>query len=243
MKEYLAKAKHGEQFIHIKPAVEHSKRGLAAALTVDNKSKTGKIEVNGLKKLDLIKTVTQYAVTDVFKEQFKICQTEMETISIFLIDSSGSMMQKQQIACVKGMIEKTIERFKQKRVYYAVIALQQGEAIVAAALTKNTNTIVNAIGTLTTGGKTNMTAGLQLVHQQLKNTVHKKCSLYIFTDGRINMGTTASPFTEAISYYRTFLKQIKMVHVVNTETGFVKLKRSKEFAMAIGANYSCINDF
>lgn len=141
------------------------------------------------------------------------------------------------------MIKKTIERFRHKRVHYTLIALQQGDAMAVSGLTRNTDIMFNATDTLTTGGKTNMTAGFQLIRQQLKNDLYKKSSLYIFSDGRINAGNTTSPFEEAISYYKTFLKHIKNVHVIDSEMGFVKLGRSKELARAIGATYSSVNQF
>lgn len=188
--------------------------------------------------IDVIKTVNQYVITNTFKTQFKNQQSEGKAILIFLIDSSSSMLKDQQIAFIKGMIEKTVERFHRKHVHYAVVALQQSDATLVTGLTKNANNVLTGIEKLTTGGKTNMKAGFRLLHQLLKHTMHKDCNLHIFTDGRINAGDTASPFSEAVTYYKTFLKRIQDVHVVDNETGFVKLGRARELAKEIGAYYS-----
>lgn len=148
---------------------------------------------------------------------------------LFLIDSSGSMVKDQQIAYMKGLIQKTITHYKGKRLKYAAVALSHGEAQLLSPLSTNNEHLLQTITQLASGGKTNMKAGFTQIAQLIKN----KADLYIFTDGKINAGGT---FEETVAYYRTNLKQVKAT-VINNESSFVQLGLAQKLATAIGAKY------
>lgn len=238
MENYLLKSKRKEQYIHLKPSTNAAKLGIRPTL-YQRPIKTGDTEKT--QKIDIIKTVKQYAITNVFETQSKKSSREAEAFVFFLIDSSSSMLQYEQIASIKGIIGKTIEQHQYKKIRYATVALEQGYATLVTAPTMNIQQVLKHIETLTTGGKTNLKAGLKLIVQLLKNIHPHPCSLYIFTDGRINTGDTLTPFEETVTFYKTFLKHIRDTHVVDTESGFIKLKHSKTFAKAIGANYNILS--
>jgi magnesium chelatase subunit D len=148
---------------------------------------------------------------------------------LFLIDSSGSMVKDQQIAYMKGLIQQTITRYKGRRLKYGAVALSHGEAQLLSPFTVDANGLIHMITQLASGGKTNMKAGFALAAPLLKKNVH----LYIFTDGKINAGST---FDEAVTYYNTYLKQVKAT-VINNESGFIQLGLAEKLATAIGAKY------
>jgi magnesium chelatase subunit ChlD-like protein len=139
------------------------------------------------------------------------------------------MVKDQQIAYMKGLIQQTINHYKGKRLKYAAVALSHGEAQLLSPLSTNTESLIQTIVQLASGGKTNMKAGFALIAQLISN----KVDLYIFTDGKINAGGNLE---EAAIYYKTYLKQVKAT-VINNESGFVQLGLAEKLATAIGAKY------
>lgn len=180
--------------------------------------------------VDVLATVQHYLSTDkvMLKLRSNISKAAMHII--FLIDSSGSMVKDQQIAYIKGLIADTIAHYKGKRIMYAAVALSNGAAQLLSSFTLDTEQLMQTILELKSGGKTNMKAGFAIVHQLIKSDAH----LYVFTDGKINAGT----FEETVSYYKTYLKQVKEATVVDNDSGFVQLGLSQKLATAIGAKYN-----
>lgn len=160
----------------------------------------------------------------------------------FLLDSSGSMMKDKQIAFIKGLVAATIARHTTRRIKYAAVALQNGTAQLLSAPTLHADQLLQAVATLKTGGKTNMQSGFALLQQLMKTNTQQKASLYIFTDGKINAGTTDAPFEEAVRYYKQYLSALKETTVVNSESGFVKLGHAERLAVAIGAKLMAIRN-
>ncbi|MCF6405162.1 VWA domain-containing protein [Chitinophaga filiformis] len=158
----------------------------------------------------------------------------------FLIDSSGSMVKDRQIAYIKGLIEQTIARYKSKRIKYAAVALNNGDAELLSAPTLCAEEIINSLAQLTTGGKTNMRAGFGMINQLLKSNIKEHASLYIFTDGKVNAGNTDDPFGEAVLFYKQYLTGIKQTTIIDNESGFVKLGMAEKLATSIGASYQHI---
>jgi magnesium chelatase subunit D len=183
--------------------------------------------------VDVLATVQHYLSTDkvMLKLRSNISKAAMHII--FLIDSSGSMVKDQQIAYIKGLIADTIVHYKGKRILYAAVALSNGDAQLLSPFTLDTELVMQTIASLKSGGKTNMKAGLAIVHQLIRSDAH----LYVFTDGKINAGT----FEETVSYYKTHLKQVKSATVIDNDSGFIQLGLSQKLATAIGAKYNHIN--
>ncbi|SFD48466.1 Mg-chelatase subunit ChlD [Chitinophaga sp. CF118] len=181
-------------------------------------------------KVDVLSTVKHYLLADKVDLKFRGNNTKADMQLLFLIDSSGSMVKDQQIACMKGLIQQTITHYKGKRLKYAAVALSNGEAQLLSPFTIDSDHMLHTIARLTSGGKTNMKAGFVLVNQLVNNNVR----LYIFTDGQINAGGS---FHEAVTYYKTYLRKIKETTVIDNESGFIQPGLSKKLATAIGAKY------
>jgi magnesium chelatase subunit D len=116
---------------------------------------------------------------------------------------------------------------------YAAVALSNGDAQLLSSFTLDADLLMQTIALLKSGGKTNMKAGFTIVNQLIKPDSH----LYVFTDGKINAGT----FEETVSYYKTYLKQVRSATVIDNDSGFVQLGLSQKLATAIGAKYNHIN--
>ncbi|WP_343669345.1 VWA domain-containing protein [Chitinophaga sp.] len=186
---------------------------------------------NDYKTRDLLGTVTNYLLTGqpVIKYQRKASKAALSLL--FLIDSSGSMIRDRQIAYIKGVIAQTIAQHQHKRLRYGAVALAQGDAQLVSHYTTDVTRFIQSIAQLSSGGKTNLKAGLQLIQQMQPSD---KTQLYIFTDGKINAGGSLH---ELAAYFKQHLRALSTTTVVNIECGFVKLGRAAELAKVIGATY------
>lgn len=183
--------------------------------------------------VDILATVQHYLSTDKVTLKLKSNVSKAAMHIIFLIDSSGSMVKDQQIAYIKGLIQDTIAHYKGKRILYAAVALSNDDAQLLSSFTVDTEQLMQTVTLLKSGGKTNMKAGFAIVHQLIRSDAH----LYIFTDGKINVGT----FEDTVSYYNAYLKQVKSATVIDNDSGFIRLGLSQKLATAIGAKYNHIN--
>lgn len=189
--------------------------------------------------VDIFRTVRHYVVNNKVKLQFRHCTPDSNVCLIFLIDSSGSMVKDKQIAFVKGIINETIQKYRGKRIMYAAVVLLNDGASVLVSPTVNAEQVVDKMNGLHSGGKTNMKDGFLKVSEIIRFLKRPKPQfyLYVFTDGKVNKGTTADPFQEAIDAYRTLLRPLKKTFIVDTDRGFVKLKMAARMAEQIGATY------
>jgi magnesium chelatase subunit D len=243
LNDYLLQASKTLQYLKINSGEQFSKRGLALK-TPDVKTGYAQQRMKTNVSVDLLATVKDYLLDDQLTVKFKSTVSRSEIQLLFLIDSSSSMLQNKQLALVKGIIEQTAHHYKNGKIYYSAIALVNGTAKILARLTENTQELIASIKQLRTGGKTNMKAGLKLVHQLLKNNKTKNRShhLFILTDGQINAGESNNPFLEAISFYKTFLKQLVQTTIVDMERGFVKLGLAKQLAQQMHSGYQLSTD-
>jgi Mg-chelatase subunit ChlD len=227
-----------QQYLKINSREQFSKRGFVLK-TPAVKMGYAQERMNTNPSVDILATVKNYLTNDQLIVKFKpfVCKSEIRML--FLIDSSSSMLQNKQLALVKGIIEQTADRYKNRKIYYSAVALVNGTAQVLMHLTVNALELITSIKQLRTGGKTNMKAGLKLVHQLLKDskTKNKSHQLFILTDGQINSGESHNPFQEAIAFYKTFLKQLVQTTIVDMERGFVKLGLAKQLAQQIHSRY------
>jgi magnesium chelatase subunit D len=188
-------------------------------------------------QIDVLETVKHYLTHHKVEIKHKRHRSKADMHVFFLIDSSGSMLKDKQIAYIKGLVTQTINRYKTRRIKYAAVALNNADAQLLSAPTLHAEELINAIATLTSGGKTNMKAGFSLISQLLKTNIQEQTSLYIFTDGKINVGNTADPFQEAVTFYKQHLKCIKQTTIIDNENGFIKLGLAEKLAYAMGAQY------
>jgi magnesium chelatase subunit D len=238
LNDYLLQASKTQQYLKINSREQFSKRG-SVLKTPDVKMGYAQERMNTSPSADILATVKNYLTNDQLTVKFKpfVCKSEIRML--FLIDSSSSMLQNKQLALVKGIIEQTADRYKNRKIYYSAVALVNGTAKVLMHLTVNALELITSIKQLRTGGKTNMKAGLKLVHQLLKDskTKNKSHQLFILTDGQINAGESHNPFQEAIAFYKTFLKQLVQTTIVDMERGFVKLGLAKQLAQQMHSRY------
>ena len=195
------------------------------------------------KKVDVFNTVKNYTTTGNFSITYIPDRSKGKLEVYFLVDSSGSMAHDDQIRYAKGIVLQTLEKHKGKQIAFAGIGLRNGQAEIFHHTTTQPQSFTNALNQLKTGGKTNLTAGFEKVYQLLHRSAqsrHIQHHLYIFTDGRINATVTHDhdPVTEAVRYYKRYLKSLTYTHVLNTEHGFVKLDNARALADKLQAQFS-----
>ena len=240
LSDYLLQATTTDQFLKIQIPEIQSKKGLLfknQLIQKNNQHSFGEITTG----IDVLSSVKEYLITQKFKVHYKKAVSQSKIHLVFLIDSSSSMVKNQQISFIKGLISETLLQFKNKKIVLSAVALQNGTATVILKLTQNIEKFIAEIQQLRSGGKTNLKAGLSLVHQLLKSkTPQEKTIFYVLTDGKINQGETENPFAEAVSYFRTYLRISKNTTVIDTEKGFVKLALAKKLAIEMNVNYRVI---
>jgi magnesium chelatase subunit D len=240
LSDYLLQATATEQFLKIQMPKIESKKGLLfknQLIQKNNQYSFGEITTG----IDVLSSVKEYLTTQKFKVHYKKAVAQSKIHLVFLIDSSSSMVKNQQISFIKGLISETLLKFKNKKIVLSAVALQNGTATVILKLTQNIENFIAEIQQLRSGGKTNLKAGLSLVHQLLKSkTPQEETVFYVLTDGKINKGETENPFAEAVSYFKTYLRISKNTTVIDTEKGFVKLALAKKLAIEMNVNYRVI---
>lgn len=201
---------------------------------------------NADRKIDLFNTVKNYTATGNFSISYIPDRSKGKLEVYFLVDSSGSMAHEDQVRYAKGVVAQTLEKHKGKHVAFAGIGLRNGQAEVFHHTTTDASQFVMALQQLKTGGKTNLTAGFEKVHQLLHRSAqarHIEHHLYIFTDGRINAAIDYNhdPVTEAVSYYKRYLRALSYTQVLNMEYGFVKLDNARLLAEKLQVRFSEIH--
>ena len=241
LNEYLVQAKKTEQYLKVNRQDSFSKKGWKEETADRPYIKQRAAGVTS--SIDLFGTVKEYISRSKFTLKYKTEIAKSELCLFFLIDSSSSMILHQQIALVKGMIKQTVQKYKGKQVNYSTIAFGDGKAEVLTRMSRQLEEVLATIAQLRNGGKTNLKAGLSLVHELMKQGESKRrlCCLFILTDGKINAGETSNPFQEAVTYYKTFLKSAVKTTVVDMENGFVRLGMAKRFARQINSGYQQAN--
>jgi magnesium chelatase subunit D len=240
LSDYLLQATATEQFLKIQIPKIESKKGLLfknQLIQKNSQHSFGAVTTG----IDVLSSVKEYLITQKFKVHYKKAVAQSKIHLVFLIDSSSSMVKNQQISFIKGLISETLHKFKNKKLILSAVALQNGTATVILKLTQNIENFIAQIQQLRSGGKTNLKAGLSLVHQLLKSkTPQEETVFYLLTDGKINKGETENPFAEAVSYFKTYLRISKNTTVIDTEKGFVKLALAKKLAVEMNVNYRVI---
>ncbi len=193
-------------------------------------------------EISLIKSVKSYLSIGKFTPVYKQATEKATARIIFLVDTSASMAMDQQIAYLKGVIEKTIVSYPLKKIQYAIVGLQGTTAQIIQEFTSNTRQISDATYQLKTGGKTNLGAAFFKVYELIRSINTQSVQLFVFTDGKINTGAQ-KPFQYAVDTYKKYLARIQNTTIIDTETGFVRLGKAQQLAQQLRLNYRTISDF
>ncbi len=193
-------------------------------------------------ELAIVKSVKAYLKTGVFSPVYKQLIQKSTARIVFLVDTSTSMALDHQMAYLKGIIEKTILSYPLQKIQYAIVGLHDTTAKILQEFTSNTKQITAINYQLRTSGKTNLGAAFFKVYELLKSLNIQTTQLFVFTDGKANIGAK-DPFQYAITTYKKYLSKIPKTTIIDTERGFLKLGKAKQLAEQLKLNYSVISDF
>ncbi|MDY8136622.1 VWA domain-containing protein [Aquimarina sp. 2201CG5-10] len=193
-------------------------------------------------EISVVQSVKNYLSKETFTTIYKRSARKAAARIIFLVDTSASMALDQQMAYLKGVIDKTITSNPMQKVQYAIVGLQDTTARIIQDFTYNTKQISDLNYQLKTGGKTNLGAAFFKVYELLRSVNMQTVQLFVFTDGKINTGA-ANPFQYAVTMYKMYLARVQKTTIIDTETGFVKLGKAKQLAQQLKLNYSVVSDF
>jgi magnesium chelatase subunit D len=193
-------------------------------------------------ELAVLQSIKHYLISGKFTPIYKQSAKKAHTKIVFLVDTSASMALAEQMAYLKGVIEKTIQSQPLQKVQYAIIGLQDTSAKIIQDFTSNMAQISRVNHQLRTGGKTNLGAAFFKVYELLRSLQQHSTQLVVFTDGKVNTGT-AQPFQYAVAIYKKYLGRLQKATIVDTETGFVKLGKAKQLAEQLQLHYTTLSDF
>lgn len=170
--------------------------------------------------------------TNVAKISYKPPKKQPEKI-IFLIDASHSMLGQQQLGFLKGLILKSLK--KRFKAVFSVVVMQENTAKILQPFTDDLKTVSETVENIACSGKTNLYTGFEKVHSLLISAKNTPITLYIFTDGRANIGAV-NPFFDAVTFFNATLANRLKTNVIDTETAFVKIGMATILADKIGAD-------
>ncbi len=156
---------------------------------------------------------------------------------LFVVDASGSMGARKRMVTVKGAVLSLLLDAYQKRDRVGLITFRGSGARILVPPTNSVELAERQLRQLPTGGRTPLTAGLQLADKLLSTYLRKDTALtpllVLVTDGRANAGSADHLRKTTLMLQQ---KQIATL-VLDSEQGFVKLGQARQVAQWLGGEY------
>lgn len=166
-------------------------------------------------------------------------QTRTGNLILFVVDASGSMGARKRMVAVKGAMLSLLIDAYQKRDLVGLIAFRGIEARVLIPPTNSVDLAERQLRQLPTGGRTPLSAGLQLADRVLTQYLHRAKALQpmlvIITDGRSNV--PPSPMMAA----RALARHQSPTILIDSEQGFVRMGQAQQLATWLNAEYVRLN--
>ncbi len=175
-------------------------------------------------------------------------QTPTQQLVVFVVDSSGSMGNDNQMSKVKGGILSLLKDAYQDRKRVSLIGFRQDRAEIVLQPTSDVQRAAQALAQMPTGGRTPLASGLErglrLVRRELRENSDQVPLLVIVTDGRSNYSASAaSPVDDALAAADQISRASVSAVCFDTESGPVRLGHVSKLAEAMGAEYYHLHDF
>jgi magnesium chelatase subunit D len=159
---------------------------------------------------------------------------------LFVVDASRSMGAQKRMTQTKGTILSLLVDAYQARDQVGLITFGGSEAKVALAPTRSVRVAARRLAELPIGGATPLARGLAAATDLIARTRRKSRGIdplvVVLTDGRGNVPLEAGgdPFADALDRARILGQSGIAGLIVDTETGVVRLGRSRRLAEAWG---------
>lgn len=164
---------------------------------------------------------------------------------LFVVDSSGSMAAGKRMEAVKGSVMKLLDDAYQKRNMVAVIAFRGVEATVLLEPTRSTGLAEQALEQLPTGGRTPLPHALEMAEKMLASFAGRDTMeplLVILSDGKANVplpGAGGDAWRQSLQLAQNLRCEAL---VLDTESGYVRYRKARELATALGAEYRSLQE-
>lgn len=191
------------------------------------------------KTMDKRKTVGQYMATNKFELKQKSRQTKVENHLIFVLDSTGSMLQQQVVAYAKGLLQKWCQEKDNTGLSFSLIVLFNDEARLELSFSKDKKALLETIEAIQTGGKTNILAALKQVKRLTTMAANQQHQLVLISDGRFQ-STQVPSIENLVLAYQMHCKLVAAIHIVDTEVDVVKVGWGKALAKVLKGTYECL---
>ena len=150
---------------------------------------------------------------------------------------SGSMGQRQRLKRTEKLLSQLVQMMYVKRQYVSLITFQKQGAQCLVPLTQRIETIPNALGEASIGGRTPFVEGIEEAVKQIgidmSQMGHVQAKVVIITDGKV----TSQVLQGLDDIGRWLTNQGIQTTVIDTDTSFVRMNRAKEIAHMLGAEY------
>ncbi|BDS11197.1 AAA family ATPase [Aureispira anguillae] len=195
---------------------------------------------SAVKTIDKRKTVGQYLATSKLELKHKREETKTKQQLIFVLDSSGSMLQQQVIAYAKGLIKKWAKKQANSPTTFSLITLFDGAAKLQLEGSKDLNKLLEVVESVETGGKTNLVAAFRTIKKltAINPTLHYQ--LIILSDGRFQ-SKEAATLEDLVLAYQMNCKLVSALHFVDAEQEMVKIGWGAKFAKQLKGTYEVLN--
>ena len=169
---------------------------------------------------------------------------EMPKEAIYLVvDTSGSMGQRQRLQGTEKLLSQLVQMMYVKRQYVSLITFQKQGAQCVVPLTQRIETIPKALGETRIGGRTPFVKGIEEAVKQIgidmSQMGHVQAKVVIITDGKV----TSHALQGLDDIGRWLTNQGIQTTVIDTDTSFVRVNRTKEIAHMLGAELINISQY
>ncbi|MCT7354727.1 putative cobaltochelatase [Streptomyces sp. 15-116A] len=155
---------------------------------------------------------------------------------LFVVDASGSMAARQRMSAVKGAVLSLLLDAYQRRDKVGLVTFRGSAAEVALPPTSSVDAAAARLGSLPTGGRTPLAAGLLRAHEVLRverlRDPARRPLVVVVTDGRATGGP--EPVALAGRAARLFAAEGVASVVVDCESGPVRLGLAGQLAGELG---------
>ena len=160
---------------------------------------------------------------------------------LFVVDASGSMAARHRMEATKAAILSLLRDSYIHRDSVGLIAFRKESAEVLLPFTRSVERAERLLASMPTGGKTPLAHGLRMAYTMCDRLLRahraERIQIICITDGRATSGDSEDPVAESKQWARILGTLPVDCIVIDTETGFIKLRLAKELCKLMNGSY------
>lgn len=176
----------------------------------------------------------------------KVREKRTGNFILFAVDASGSMGVGKRMSAVKGAILSLLSDAYQKRDRVAMVTFRKDQAQLVLGMTRSVDLAAKELEQLATGGRTPLSAGLEMAHHIIRASKRKEKDLLpvlvVISDGRATYGRSEKPFEDAVEAAKAIAADKIRTVVIDVEQDFIKLQLAEKLGEALCARVYQIDD-